>query len=155
MTAKHNVKNRKSCQNIRLKKTPLLCHINLYRVVFMYMYFVTNNFCFSYVTIKWSLHFAWVVDDAKCILVTRVCVFVCLFVCVSIFPLPHAHTTVTWGNDRGCPLVVHCLADLQSVHGFRCYDHIAPNAKCQRVLVLALCLITHLRFVFVKEFFLF
>jgi len=26
------------------------------------------------------------------------------------------------------------------VRGFRCYDNIAPNAKCQRVLVLALCL---------------
>jgi len=30
---------------------------------------------------------------------------------------------------------------LQSVHGFRCYDNTAPNAKCQRVLVLALCLV--------------
>jgi len=32
----------------------------------------------------------------------------------------------------------------QSVHGFspfNCYDNIAPNAKCQRVLVLALCLV--------------
>jgi len=27
------------------------------------------------------------------------------------------------------------------VHGFRCYDNMAPNAKCQRVLVLAVCLI--------------
>ena len=25
------------------------------------------------------------------------------------------------------------------MHGFRCYDNIAPNAKCQRVVVLALC----------------
>jgi len=33
-------------------------------------------------------------------------------------------------------------SDLQSVHGFRCYDNTAPNAKCQRVLVLALCLVT-------------
>ena len=32
-------------------------------------------------------------------------------------------------------------ADLQSVHGFRCYDNIVPNVKCQRVLVLALCLV--------------
>jgi len=49
---------------------------------------------------------------------------------------------VTWGNSRGAgPLVVHCWADLQSVHGFRCYDSIAPNTKCQRVLVLALCLV--------------
>ena len=51
------------------------------------------------------------------------------------------------------PLVGHYWADLQSVHGFRCYDNIAPpvlaigahdsiaaNAKCQ--LVLAVCLVT-------------
>ena len=30
----------------------------------------------------------------------------------------------TWGNGRGCPLVVHYWSDLQSVHGFRCYDSI-------------------------------
>jgi len=30
-------------------------------------------------------------------------------------------------------------ADLQSVLGFPCYDNVASNAKCQRVLVLALC----------------
>jgi len=41
------------------------------------------------------------------------------------------------------PLVVHYWADLQSVHGFRCYDNTAPNTKRQRVLVLAqdLCLV--------------
>ena len=37
-------------------------------------------------------------------------------------------------------IVVHCSVDLQSVHGFSCCDSIEPNAKCQRVLVLALCL---------------
>jgi len=42
------------------------------------------------------------------------------------------------GNGTGCPLVVHCWADLQSLHGFRCYDKIVANAKCQRVLVVAL-----------------
>jgi len=36
---------------------------------------------------------------------------------------------------------VHNWADLQSVHGFRCYDNIYANAKCQRVLVLALYLV--------------
>jgi len=36
---------------------------------------------------------------------------------------------------------VHHWANLQSVQGFRCYDNIAPNAKCQRVLVLAPCLV--------------
>jgi len=44
-------------------------------------------------------------------------------------------------SGRECPLVVHHLSDLQSVHGFRYYDNIAPNAKCQRVLVLAVCLV--------------
>ena len=38
-------------------------------------------------------------------------------------------------------LVVHCWADLESVHGFLCYDNIAPNAKRQRVLVFGLCLV--------------
>ena len=27
------------------------------------------------------------------------------------------------------------------MHGFRCYVNIAPNAKCQQVLVLAVCLV--------------
>jgi len=40
------------------------------------------------------------------------------------------------GDCRKSPLVVHYRADLQSMHGFRSYDDIAPNAKCQRVLVL-------------------
>jgi len=56
-------------------------------------------------------------------------------------------------SGMGCPLVVQYWADLQSVHGFRCCDNIAPhvlavgahysvaaNAKCQRVLVLGVCL---------------
>jgi len=37
--------------------------------------------------------------------VTRVCVCVCV------------------GSGRGCPLVVHYLADLQSVHVLRCYGN--------------------------------
>ena len=40
------------------------------------------------------------------------------------------------GNCRGCSLVVHYWADLQSVHGYHYYDSIVPNAKCQWVLVL-------------------
>ena len=66
------------------------------------------------------------------------------FVCV---PVPCHIPTLLHGlgcnlrNGRVYPLVVHYWADLQSVHGFRCYDNIAPNAKCQRVPVLAVCLI--------------
>jgi len=40
-----------------------------------------------------SLHFTSVVDDAKCIVVTRVCVSVCLSVCLCGCPRPYAHTT--------------------------------------------------------------
>ena len=61
-----------------------------------------------------------------------------LTVCTSLAAFPHYYKDpdVIWGDGRGCPLVVHYWADLQSVHGFRFYDNIAPNAKCQRLLVL-------------------
>jgi len=69
----------------------------------------------------------------------------CLSLCLSVCSLPHSHTTartdVTWGNCRGCHLVVHYWADLQSVRRFHCYDDIVPKAKCQHMLVLALCLV--------------
>ena len=71
-----------------------------------------------------------------------VCVCVSMFVCLSLAVLYCTDSDVTWGNDRGCPLAVHHWADLQSVHGYRCYDNIAPNAKYQRVLVLALRLVS-------------
>jgi len=51
---------------------------------------------------------------------------------------------VTWGNGSGFTLVVHCWEDLQSVHGFRCYDNIAPCVlaigACDSVAVNAKCL---------------
>jgi len=52
-----------------------------------------------------------------------------LCVCLSLAAFPHYCTDpdVSWGNGRGCPLVVHCWADLQSVHGFRCYDNSAER----------------------------
>jgi len=60
-------------------------------------------------------------------------------VCLSLAAFPHHYTDldVSWGNGRGCPLVVHYWVDLQSAHGFHCYDSIALNTKCQRVLVLS------------------
>ena len=36
---------------------------------------------------------------------------------------------------------MHYWADSQSVHGFRCCDNIAPNAKGKRVFVLEVCLV--------------
>ena len=52
---------------------------------------------------------------------------------MSVSPSPHSHATVrngprcNLGNGRGAPcIVVHYYwADLQSVHGYRCYDNIA------------------------------
>jgi len=88
-----------------------------------------------------SLHFVWGIAEAKCILVTAVCVFVTLCVWLSLAAFTHYCTDpdVSWGKET---LVVHYWADLQStVHGFPCYDNTAPNAKCQRVLVLDLCLV--------------
>ena len=40
------------------------------------------------------------------------------------------------GNGRGCPLVVHCWADLQSVHGLRCYGNIARTRNVSECLYL-------------------
>jgi len=57
----------------------------------------------------------------------RLCVCVC--VCLSAAACLHYCTTdpgVTWRSGRGCPIVVHCWADLQSVNGWRCYN---ANAK--------------------------
>ena len=45
------------------------------------------------------------------------CASVCLCLCLSVAICPHycMDLDVTWGNGRGCPLVVHYWADLQSV----------------------------------------
>ena len=60
----------------------------------------------------------------------RLCVSlsVCLSVCLSLAPCPYycMDPEVTWGNGRGCPLVVQYWPDMQLLHGFRCYD---PNAN--------------------------
>jgi len=71
--------------------------------------------------------------------VTRVCVSVCLSVCMSVClsaaACPHYCTDpdVTLGSGKGCPLVVHRWADLQSVHGMRCYGNIKEmRGRAQR-----------------------
>jgi len=72
---------------------------------------------------------------------SRAYVYLCVCICVCLSAAAFAHyctdPDVTWGMVWGCPLVVHYWADLQSVHGFRCNDSIAANAKCWPVIVLA------------------
>jgi len=46
------------------------------------------------------------------------------------------------GSGRGCPLVVHCWADLQSVYGLPCYGNITRTRNVSEyMLVLAVCLV--------------
>jgi len=76
--------------------------------------------------------------------VTRVCLCVCVSVCLSAAACPHYCTDpdVTWGSGRGCPLVVHYWADLQSVHGLRCYGNITRTGNVSEyIFVLAVCLV--------------
>jgi len=64
-----------------------------------------------------------------------VCVYVCLCVCLSAAACLQYCTDpdVTWGSGRGCALVVHYWADLQSVHGMRCYGNIMEvRGRAQR-----------------------
>jgi len=50
----------------------------------------------------------------------RLCVCLSAAACLQYCTDPD----VTWGSGRGCPLVVHYWADLQSVHGLRRYGNI-------------------------------
>jgi len=49
----------------------------------------------------------------------------CVCVCLSAAACLHycKDLDVTWGSCRGCPLVVHCWADLRLMHGLRCYGN--------------------------------
>jgi len=50
------------------------------------------------------------------------------------------------GGGRRCPLIVHYWADLQSVHGLRCYGNITRTRNVSEyILVLALCLVVYCR----------
>jgi len=55
-------------------------------------------------------------------------------VCLSAAACPHNCTDpdVTWGSGKGCPLVVHYWADLQSVHGLRCYGNTVEIRQAHR-----------------------
>ena len=64
-------------------------------------------------------HFMWHLSD---VIIASVCLSVCL------------DPDVTRGNGRGCPQVVHYWADLQSLHGFRCYDNVARTCNVSECL---------------------
>ena len=70
---------------------------------------------------------------------------VCVSVCLSTAACLHYCTDpdVTWRSSRGCPLVVHYWADLQSGDGWRCCGNIMRTRTVSMyMLVLALCLVT-------------
>ena len=51
---------------------------------------------------------------------------------------------VTCWSGRGCPIVVHYGADLQLVHGLRCYGNIMRTRNVSEyILVLAVCLVVY------------
>ena len=57
-----------------------------------------------------------------------------LCVCLSV----HSCTT-----NGGVPLVLHCWADFQSVHGFHYYGNSAKCEMSASVCKVALCLVDH------------
>ena len=69
----------------------------------------------------------------------------CASVCLSAAACPHCGTDqdITRGSGRGCPLVVHYWAGLQSVDGLRCYGNITPTQNVSEyMLVLTLCVVS-------------
>jgi len=74
---------------------------------------------------------------------SRASVCVCLSVWMSAAACPHCSTDpdVAW-SGRGCPLVVHGWADLQSVNWLRFYGNISRTRNVSEyMLLLALCLV--------------
>ena len=84
-----------------------------------------------------SLHFAWVVDDAKCIVVTRVCL--CLF--AAAWPHYCMNPNVTWGMIGVPPIDGTNRRICNRCNRVALLWQHSAKAKCQRVLVLALCLV--------------
>ena len=81
-----------------------------------------------------------------------------LHVSLSAATCPHYCTdpNVTWGNGKGCPLLVQHWADLQSVHGLRCYGSIERMrnvSECLYSLYAWFSLSFYLSAVFLKNLF--
>jgi len=73
----------------------------------------------------------------------RLCVSVS--VCLSAAACQHYCTDpeVTWGSGWGCPLVVHYWADLQLVHGLRCYGNITRTRNVSEYINQSINLFAH------------
>jgi len=81
-----------------------------------------------------------------------------LHVSLSAATCPHYCTdpNVTWGNGKGCPLLVQHWADLQSVHGLCCYGSIVRMrnvSECLYSLYAWFSLSFYLSAVFLKNLF--
>ena len=77
--------------------------------------------------------------EAKCIVVTAVCVYVGLW--LAAFRHYCTNPDVTWRNGRGALYSCALLGEFAiGVRVSLLWQH-SPNTKCQRVLVLVLCLI--------------
>jgi len=68
---------------------------------------------------------------------THLCVCLCVCLCAAACPHYCTDPDVTWGSGRGCPLVVHYWADLQSVHGLCCYGNTRNVWQSPAVISLA------------------
>jgi len=75
----------------------------------------------------------------------RYCGHARLCVCVSVrgrMPTLLHGPGCNLDSGRGWPVIVHYWADLQSMHGFRCYGNITRTRNVSEyMLVLALCLV--------------
>jgi len=72
-------------------------------------------------------------------------VCLCVSVCLSVrgrMPTLLHEPGCNLGSGRGCSLVVRYWANLQSVHGLRCYGNVTRTRNVSKyMLVLALCLV--------------
>ena len=68
----------------------------------------------------------------------RLCVCVCVSVCLCAAACLHYCTDpdVTSESGRECRLVVHYWADLQSVHGLRCYGNIMRTRNASEYMLV-------------------
>jgi len=94
--------------------------------LFAHMHAELKRWCVQYCHRWWIIVTFCVSRRRRKIYCSHARLCVCVSVCLSAGACPHCFTEpdVTWGSGRGCPLVVPYWADLQSVHGLRCYRNI-------------------------------